>query len=178
MSWKYLVILEYIYIRFLFFIINLTSYCDPVVHYVYCLKQIWIMIKSAHCSAMNLFSDTLILYWGNTVHTSFFLLWVLAVISLAIFSQCKAPGVPKSTRLNSLVIIRLISVMEKLIKCDTQVQVQAMTLLIDVKQSSSVFLQLLHCYPTVTLLVHKTLYANNVTYISRDGIQKLPDITY
>lgn len=67
----------------------------------------------------------------ETVHTSFFRLEVLAVISLDIFSQCKASEVPKSTRLNSLVMICLMSVMEKLMKCDTQVQ--TVTLLMDVK---------------------------------------------
>lgn len=80
----------------------------------------------------------------GTVHTSFFLLEVLAVISLDIFSQCKAREEPSSTRLNSEVMIRLMSVIGKLMRWETQVQVQvqAETLTIDVKQSSDDYLQL------------------------------------
>lgn len=81
------------------------------------------------------------------VHTSFFLLKVLAVISLDIFSQCKeGPEEPRSARLTSLVMIRLMSVIGELMKWDTQVQVQvqAESLLIDVKQSSGDYLQLHH----------------------------------
>lgn len=62
--------------------------------------------------------------------TSFFLL-VLAVISLDI-SQCKGPEVPKSTRLNSLVMIHLIRVMGQLRKC--AILLHQASLLMDGKQ--------------------------------------------